>query len=149
MCKKQTEVSHSRAASEIISLDAGLRMDGLPALQFGECVSGTLSSRSSKGILERHKRERVNPSHSYSDNCAFESTDHVPPNIPTSSHSTQLYIFEDNAAVFQKINKGRSPNVRHVKRTHRVDLDGLFERVSLDRSVLIKYVRANETMRGF
>ena len=32
MCKKQTSVSHSSTESEIISLDAGLRLDGLPAL---------------------------------------------------------------------------------------------------------------------
>ena len=30
--KKQTSVSHSSTESEIISLDAGLRMDGTPAL---------------------------------------------------------------------------------------------------------------------
>ena len=30
MCKKQTSVSHSLAESEIISLDAGLRLDGIP-----------------------------------------------------------------------------------------------------------------------
>ena len=30
-CKKQTSVSHSSTESEIISLDAGLRMDGIPA----------------------------------------------------------------------------------------------------------------------
>ena len=34
MCKKQTIVSHSSAESEIISLDTGLRLDGLPALEF-------------------------------------------------------------------------------------------------------------------
>ena len=33
MCKKQTAVSHSLTESEIISLDAGLRLDGLPALE--------------------------------------------------------------------------------------------------------------------
>ena len=32
MCKKQTSVSHSSTESEIISLDAGLRMDEIPAL---------------------------------------------------------------------------------------------------------------------
>ena len=32
MCKKQTSVSHSSTESEIISLDTGLRLDGLPAL---------------------------------------------------------------------------------------------------------------------
>ena len=30
MCKKQTAVSHSSTESEIISLDTGLRLDGLP-----------------------------------------------------------------------------------------------------------------------
>ena len=32
MCKKQTSVSHSSTEDEVISLDAGLRMDGIPAL---------------------------------------------------------------------------------------------------------------------
>ena len=32
MCKKQTSVSNSSTESEIISLDAGLRLDGIPAL---------------------------------------------------------------------------------------------------------------------
>ena len=31
MCKKQTSVSHSSKESEIISLDAGLRLNGIPA----------------------------------------------------------------------------------------------------------------------
>ena len=35
MCKKQTAVSHSSTESEIISLDTGLRLDGLPALELG------------------------------------------------------------------------------------------------------------------
>ena len=31
MCKKQTSVSHSSTESEVISSDAGLRLDGFPA----------------------------------------------------------------------------------------------------------------------
>ena len=38
MCKKQTSVSHSSTESEIISLDAGLRMDGFPALDFWDLI---------------------------------------------------------------------------------------------------------------
>ena len=34
MCKKQTAVSHSSTESAIISLEIGLRLDGLRALQF-------------------------------------------------------------------------------------------------------------------
>ena len=33
MCQKQTSVSHRSTESEIISLDAGLRLDGTPALE--------------------------------------------------------------------------------------------------------------------
>ena len=94
MCKKQTAVSHSSVESEIISLDAGLRMDGLPALPCGECVLETLSSKLAKGNLERPKREKVIQSLSHSDNCTFESIDHAPPTILNSSHSNQLLAFE-------------------------------------------------------
>ena len=38
MCKKQTSVSHSSPESEIISLDAGLRMDRMPALDLWDLI---------------------------------------------------------------------------------------------------------------
>ena len=38
ICKKQTSVSHSSTESEIISLDAGLRMDGIPALDLWDLI---------------------------------------------------------------------------------------------------------------
>ena len=38
MCKKQTSVSHSSTEAEIISLDAGLRTDGVPALELWDLV---------------------------------------------------------------------------------------------------------------
>ena len=38
MYKKQTSVSHSSTESEIISLDAGLRIDGLLALDLWDVV---------------------------------------------------------------------------------------------------------------
>ena len=38
MCKKQTAVSHSSTESEIISLDTGLRLDGLPALELWDPI---------------------------------------------------------------------------------------------------------------
>ena len=38
MCKKQTAVSHSSTESEIISLDTGLRLDGIPALDLWDLI---------------------------------------------------------------------------------------------------------------
>ena len=42
MCKKQTSVSHSSTESEIISVDAGLRMDGIRSLDLWDLVTGVL-----------------------------------------------------------------------------------------------------------
>ena len=42
MCKKQTSVSHSSTESEIISLDAGLRLDGIPALDSWDLIVAVL-----------------------------------------------------------------------------------------------------------
>ena len=38
MCKTQTSVSHSSIESEVISFDAVLRMDGIPALGLWDLV---------------------------------------------------------------------------------------------------------------
>ena len=67
MCKKQTAVSHSSTEPEIISLDTGLRLDGLPAMELWDlivCVrvsdgSGivmfmNVMSLSKKSMYERH-----------------------------------------------------------------------------------------------
>ena len=44
MCKKQTAVSHSSTESEIISLDTGLRLDGLLALEFWDLILSVLGN---------------------------------------------------------------------------------------------------------
>ena len=44
MCKKQTSVSHSSTGSEIISLDAGLRLDGVPSLDSWELIVSVLGN---------------------------------------------------------------------------------------------------------
>ena len=44
MCKKQTAVSHSSTESEIISLDTGLRLDGLLALELWDLIVSVLGN---------------------------------------------------------------------------------------------------------
>ena len=44
MCKKQTAVSHSSIESEIISLDTGLRLDGLRALELWDLIVSVLGN---------------------------------------------------------------------------------------------------------
>ena len=55
-------------------------------------------------------------------------------------------MFEDNDAVIRMISKGCRTNVRHVPRTHRVDLFWLFSELILDRSISIRYVRTTEQL---
>ena len=63
-------------------------MDGSPALQFWECVLGTLSSKPAKGNLERHTREEFfRLIHILTIVLLVWSIDHVPPSIANSSHA--------------------------------------------------------------
>ena len=57
MCKKQTSVSHSSTESEIISLDAGLGMDGIPALGLWDLVIEVLHSSSNQA--KTHHQENT------------------------------------------------------------------------------------------
>ena len=67
MCKKQTSVSHRSTESEIISLDAGMELDGLPALELWDLIVSVLGnvSRVSDGsgqpdsdVHKRHKSQK-------------------------------------------------------------------------------------------
>ena len=62
------------------------------------------------------------------------SVDHVPSNLPPPTGRAKLVVMEDNEAVIKITIKGRSPAMRHVSRTYRVDLDALFERIDIDPS---------------
>ena len=66
--------------------------------------------------------------------------DHISSNTIHSGACAMLYVFEDNEAVIKMIIKGRSPTMRHVSRTHRVALDWLFDRISLDPKIQICYI---------
>ena len=54
--------------------------------------------------------------------------------------SAMLYVSEDNEAVIKMIIKGRSPTMRHILRTRRVALDWLFDRITLDPKIQIRYI---------
>ena len=61
MCKKQTAVSHSSTESEIISLDTGLRLDGIPALDLWDLIVVVLGNttqnhdRTGRHVVRRDK----------------------------------------------------------------------------------------------
>ena len=127
MCKKQTSISHSSTECEIISLDAGLRMDGIPALDLWNLVIEVLHSASSQS----KKRENVqgNLLHNTSsrkqtknqvktqtqhNDLELCNVDNVSSNVNSCQSGTMLYIFEDDEAVIKMIIRDRSPTMRHV-----------------------------------
>ena len=63
MCKKQTAVSHSTTESEIISLDTGLRLDGLPALELWDPIVSVFGSVSQISDRTRQRVNDVNKHH--------------------------------------------------------------------------------------
>ena len=125
MCEKQTSVSHSSTESEIISLDAGLRLNGI----FVAVLHGN-TYQSNQERRDPHKVPTRKKIHGNIDD--LDNVDFISSNVHSSRKEALLYIFEDNEAVIQMITKGRSPTMRHVSRTHRVALDWLFDRVNLD-----------------
>ena len=119
-------MSHSSTESEVISLDAGLRMDGIPALDLWDVVIEVLqSSQNTHQAAGDHcRKEKVddqvprsrargevrstNPntkskSIGNRDVDELSNVDHVVTNARSSQSEAQLYIFEDYVAVFKMI----------------------------------------------
>ena len=147
-------MSHSSTEAEIVSLDAGLRMDGLLALDPWDLVIEVLGTTQrvpkptqaytrETGVKTQitQKIEQV-----LDQNVDLSNIDQVPSNAHLSEKESQLYIFEDNEALIKMIIKGRSPTMRHVSRTHRVALDWLFDRINLDPKVQIKYAESKHQL---
>ena len=151
MCKKQTSVSHSSTESKNISLDAGLRLAGIPALDLWDLIVAVLGNtnqnRIEQGDLCPSQREVCSPPHTIHKRKQsqrvindLDNVDFIPSNVQSSHQEALLYVFEDNETVIKMIIKGRSPTMRHVSRTNRVALDWLSDRINLDSKIQIKYI---------
>ena len=145
MCKKQTTVSHSSTEAEVISLDAGWRMDGIPALDLWDSVievfdSSPNETNKTKDVREPRRNlsantqpnmlKQISTTHT---NLDLTNIDHVPSSGTHSGSNAISYVFEDNEAVFEDneavimmIIKERRPTMRHVSRTRRVVWIGCF-----------------------
>ena len=121
ICKKQIAVSHSSTESEIISLDAGLRLDGIPALYFWHLIVAVLGNthqnRTERKDPLLNKREVPSTPHRIHKRKQsqrvindLDNVDFIPSNVQ-SSHQEALYVFEDKEAVIKMIRKGRSPTM--------------------------------------
>ena len=144
LCKKETSVSHGSTESEIISLDARLRMDGLPALDLWNIVMEVL--RSTKGNANSNVPSLRETGAKTTKNVDLSNIDQVLVNADSSHGVSSLHIFEDNEAVIKMIINGRRTTMRHISRTHRVALDSLFDRINSDPKIQIKYADTTNQM---
>ena len=143
MCKKQTAVSHSSTESEVISLDTGLRFDGLLVLELWDLIVSVLGNVSRVSVRSGQPDSDVHKHHkSHSKIDVMKDIDSVPSNVQSARQEALLYVFEDNEAVIKMIIKGR-----HVSRTHRVALAWLFDRINLDPKIQIKYIDTQKPTR--
>ena len=129
MCKKQIAVSHSSTESEIISLDTGLRLDCLFALELRNLIVS---------VFENVHIDQGNLIMMFT--SIMEDIDSVLSNVQSSRHEALLYVFEDHEEVINMISKRKSLTMRHVSRNHIVALDWLFDRINLDSKIQIKYI---------
>ena len=120
MCKKQTSVSHSSTESEIISLDAGLRLDGIPALDLWDLIvallGNTIQNRIEQGDLLKNKREVCSPPHTIHKRKQSQRVSNDLDNVDLFPQTSNLlirklcFMFEVNEAVIKMIIKGKKPD---------------------------------------
>ena len=123
-----------------MAAEQGIRCEGLQALTFWEFVVDLLSESHKSGAATggdtqaKPNSMELNP---YSEK--FEPAKYFAYTRPRGPTITDLIIAEDNQAVIKIIQKARSMALRHLPRTHRIDLQWLFEVCSNPR-VQIRYV---------
>ena len=122
MCKKQGVVSHSSSEAEVVSLETAIRLEGIPSLELWEQVLEVFAPPPSRVPREAAAPKRKN-SRNLSEEEILQRVDYVPFTRSTPSELAQMVVFEDNDAVLKMTIKRRSPNMRHIARTHRIELD--------------------------
>ena len=134
-CKKQSSTSNSSTESELISLDAALRMEGIPALSLWELIIDVFHPEDTKPN-DRADQTAPKPKNMYDE---LSNVDFVPTNLPEHKGRAKLVLLEDNDPVIQICIKGRNPTLRHVPRVHRVNTDACYERIRDDPGIFLRY----------
>ena len=107
-CKKQTSISNSSTESELVSLDAALRVEGIPALALWELVIDVFHPLPNAVKQVMPTKQPVKRS-IYDE---LTSVDFVPSNVPCPNGRAILVLLEDNDPVIQICIKGRNPTRR-------------------------------------
>ena len=107
MCKKHTSDSHSSTESEIISLDAGLRLDGIPALDLWDLIVAVLHRDTHQSNQERRDPYtnwvRVNPHKlprrkNLMEIDDLDNVDFISSNVHSSRKEALLYLWRQRSS---------------------------------------------------
>ena len=117
MCKKQISFSHSSTESEIISVDAGLRLDGSPARDLWDMIVAVLGNtnqhHTEQGDLLKNKREVSSPPHTIHKRKQSQSDQWCCSEFPNSESAYMYgYVFHDTTDLSSYNSDGR--HVVHV-----------------------------------
>ena len=141
-CKKQGSISNSSTESELISLDAALRMEGIPALALWELIIDVFHPIENARVKPCPKDQNEGMKSFPKPKTIYEeltNVDFVPTNLPAPNGRAVLVLLEDNDPVIQICIKGRNPTLRHVPRVHRVNTDACYERLREDPGIYMRY----------
>ena len=102
MCKKQTSVAHSSTESEIISLDTGLRLDRLLALELSDLIVFVFGSVSHVSDRSGQPDNDVKRNHESQGKInVMENIDFFPSYVQSSHQEVLLHVFGGNEAVIK------------------------------------------------
>ena len=109
---QETNISFSQfTESEIISLDTGLRLDGLPALELWDLIVSVLGNASrvsdnpGRPVIDAHKRQK-----SQSRIDVIKDIDLVPSNVQSAYHEAYCMCLKTMKAVIKMIIKRQKSN---------------------------------------
>ena len=122
--KTNLSITHSSTESDVVSLDAGLRMGGISELDLWDLVTDVLHDANDVPARGNTLRDEIHGKHTSTNSKTknhgnrgdvdLSDVDHVITNAKPSHFEAMLYTVEDNEAVIKRIIIGRSPTMRHV-----------------------------------
>lgn len=170
MCKKQGAVSHSSTEAEVIALEMAMRMEVLTGLQMWDAVIDVYDGKRAQKLKIchplRHEQGKLNPATNKSGRSRYihhnesfatkakhisiedvcTSVDYYPKSAQYTTGRAQCWIMEDNEACIAMLLKGRAPKLAHVTRTHRINLDWMYECIRQDPAICLRYINTKSQL---
>jgi hypothetical protein len=128
--KRQTVISYSTPEAELVAASYALRMVGLPMLTLWEAINHIRAKPTHKsgGQPSARKESGGQPPARGRFMDQGNPGENTPPSV--QAEHLRLYLMEDNQATIKILQRGRSSQLGHIGRTHKVSLGWVHEVVS-------------------